>query len=128
VYKVLSYDVPSILQRVNYMHTEDELNLESVFIEEKVKVMFEEYLHKLPNSGIQSLLQQWCGFDCLCVHSLTVCFDLEDSEDTMFEASTNTLHLPGACTSVEELAKVIGCHLPSGNTAMEPTNTWEYTL
>lgn len=125
VYNVLSYDVPSILQRIVYNFSKED-DLEST--EVKVKDMLEEFLHKLSNAAIQKLLQHWCGYDCLCVDKLNVTFNnKEQDSDNLFDPKTNTMHLPAAVTSVDELSQMILNHMTHRNN-LETISNWEYTL
>lgn len=124
VYKTLSYDVPSILERVTYLFSKPDKPDPS---EQKVQSMFEEYLHKLSNSSLQKLLLQWCGYDCLCVKQLYITFCGQENSDTILDSRTSTLHLPPSCTSAEELSQLISSHVKSGN-RMEVSGNWVYTF
>ena len=124
VYKVLSYDVPSIMQRIIYTHSSAD---DSETTELKVKVKFEEYLHKLSNNAVQRLLQQWCGYNCLCVKQLHVTFTGDQELVQMFNSREATLILPSACTSLEELSQLISGHMSTASKT-DTTSNWEYTL
>ncbi|XP_045197448.2 uncharacterized protein LOC123552120 [Mercenaria mercenaria] len=119
LYQHLTPSVPTILQRVCYHPAESSKS------EDKVKVFFEQYLHKISRNALQKFLQQWCGFDCLCVRKLTVKFT-DDESVSVFTPKDNTVHLPQACTSLQEMSQVFEIHVPTITT--ESRNAWEYTL
>lgn len=122
LYQILTPSVPTVLERVHYEKPDAESSGKS---EDRVKLFFEQYLHKISRLSLQKLLQQWCGFDCLCISKLTVKFTEEES-GTLFTTKDRTLHLPRACTSLKELSQVFEINFPAIN--IESKNTWEYTL
>lgn len=124
LYKVLSYDVPSILQRTVYVYSKSD-DLEAT--EQKVKVAFEEYLHKLPNIALQKILHQWCGYDCLCAKQLFVTFTGDQELGKMFNQRESTLTLPSSCTAVDEISQLVSSHITIA-AKMDTDNNWEYTL
>ncbi|XP_052810194.1 uncharacterized protein LOC128238376 isoform X2 [Mya arenaria] len=124
VYKVLSPDVPSLLLRLKYIFSEADDERES---EEKVKDIFEEYLHKLSETEVQKLLQHWCGYDCLCVELLSVRFQGEEPRKSMFDAKLSTMYLPSSVTSGQELSQFLDAQMSSVYTSESGSN-WEYTL
>lgn len=123
LYRMLSPDVPSILERVTYITSDCEL----YDLEDRVKVMFEQYLHRLSKSELVKLLIQWSGYDCLCFPKLTVKFTDTDSKSMVFSNKEKLLCLPTSCTSLEELAQsyVSPAPISSGS---DSRNAWEYTL
>ena len=124
LYNVLSSDVPNLLQRVKYTFSESSDAREC---EKNAQTVFEEYLHKISRHEIQKLLQNWCGFDCLCVKHLLVKFQSDDSPRKPFEQSLNTLWLPSSLTSVVELRHFLDDKMSSANLS-DTSNGWEYTL
>ena len=121
LYQYLTPSVPTILQRVSYQSEEP-----SSKSEEKVKVFFEQYLHKISRNRLQKFLQQWTGFDCTCVPKLTVKLTSNESA-SLFSPKDHTIHLPQACASLQELSQVFEDHNIT-TIDSESKNTWEYTL
>jgi hypothetical protein len=120
LYQQLTPSVPTILQRVSYHSEEPDSKSE-----EKVKVLFEQYLHKISRNKLLKFLQQWSGFDCTCVPKLTVKLTSDESV-SVFSPRDHTVHLPQACTSIQELSQVFEEHITAIDS--ESKSTWEYTL
>ncbi|XP_052243159.1 uncharacterized protein LOC127853073 isoform X2 [Dreissena polymorpha] len=124
LYKVLSPDVTSLLHRTVYIYSTDGDSRKS---EERVKDMFEEYLHKISLCDLSKLLQYWCGYDCLCVSEFSVKFMNDRPAKSAFEPRLSTLLLPSACTSVSELSAYLDSQMSSANVS-ETGSNWEYTF
>lgn len=118
LYQILAPTVSTLLQRVHYTSPCESTLITNV---DKVKSFFEEYLHKMSKPSLLKLLQQWCGYDCLCIPKLTVRF-ADDDSDSVFSPKECTLRLPLVCTSFQEMTQVFEA------INSESKNSWEYTL